>query len=154
MKRLYKFAFLLILITATAGAGAQVYVSPDGNDVNAGTKEHPKLTLQAALRQVRELRRLNDAATGGPIHIIMQEGIYRMQEPVFVRAEDAGTTQSPTYIEAAPGAKVTLSGGIMITGWKKRMDQRRICLPPHNQMYGKLLYQKLLTELPVSVSSG
>ncbi len=119
VKRLYKFAFLLILITATAGAGAQVYVSPDGNDANSGTKEQPKLTLQAALRQVRELRRLNDAATGGPIHIIMQEGVYVLQEPVFVRAEDAGTTQSPTYIEAAPGAKVTLSGGIMITGWKK-----------------------------------
>ena len=119
VKRLYKFAFLLILIIATAGAGAQVYVSPHGSDTNAGTKEQPKSSLQSALRQVRELRRLNDAVTRKPVHIILEDGVYALQEPVVIRAEDAGTLQSPTYIEAAPGAQVTLSGGITITGWKK-----------------------------------
>ncbi|MGE9313237.1 L-rhamnose mutarotase [Niabella sp. CJ426] len=119
MKRLYKFAFLLILITATAVAGAQVYVSPEGNDASTGSKEQPKASLQSALRQVRELRRLNDAATKSPIHIIIQNGIYALQEPVVIRAEDAGTAQSPTFIEAAPGASVVLSGGVVITGWKK-----------------------------------
>ncbi|WP_245957821.1 L-rhamnose mutarotase [Niabella yanshanensis] len=119
MKRLYKFAFLLILTTATAVAGAQVYVSPNGSDANAGTKEQPKSSLQSALRQVREFRRLNEAVTQKPVHIILQEGIYVLSEPVVIRAEDAGTLQSSTYIEAAPGAKVTLSGGATISGWKK-----------------------------------
>ncbi|MCH5719604.1 L-rhamnose mutarotase [Niabella hibiscisoli] len=100
-------------------AGAQVYVAPNGSDANAGSKEKPKASLQSALRQVREFRRLNDTITEGPIQVILQEGIYWLQEPVVIRAEDAGTPQSPTSIEAAPGAKVVLSGGVVIKGWKK-----------------------------------
>ncbi len=42
-----------------------------------------------------------------------------MQEPVFIRPEDAGTPASPLFIEAATGEQPVLSGGILIKGWKK-----------------------------------
>ena len=48
-----------LLIACTLSA-ADLFVSPEGNDRNPGTKDSPKATLTAALRQARELRRLND----------------------------------------------------------------------------------------------
>lgn len=119
VKRLYKFAFLLLLIAVAFGAVAQVYVSPGGNDAHSGSQQQPKASLQAALRQARELRRLNGAATKGAVPIILQEGFYMLQQPVVIRTEDGGAPQNPTRIEAAPGARVILSGGMAIKEWKK-----------------------------------
>ena len=44
-----------LLIACTLSA-ADLFVSPEGNDRNPGTKDSPKATLTAALRQARELR--------------------------------------------------------------------------------------------------
>ncbi|GAB3417972.1 hypothetical protein GCM10027516_12290 [Niabella aquatica] len=87
--------------------------------MNPGTIDQPKATLYAALRQVREIRRLNGPILMQPVHIIIQPGTYYLQEPVFVRTEDSGTPQSPTIISAAENAKVILSGGVPISGWKR-----------------------------------
>ena len=97
----------------------QIYVATTGNDANPGTISSPKATLLAALRQARELRRLNDPVIKDGIHIIMKGGTYYLHEPVFIRPEDAGTDDSPTVIEAATGEQPILSGGIPIAGWKK-----------------------------------
>jgi hypothetical protein len=117
---LRKLIFFLLIITLSASVNAaDIYVSPKGDDANAGTKTAPKATLNAALRQARELRRLNDPATKGGIHIILSGGEYNLQEPVFIRPEDSGSEQSPTWIEAAAGEQPVLSGGIAVKGWKK-----------------------------------
>src|SRR5690606_40359061 len=63
------------------------------------TLHRPKASLAAALRQVREIRRLNGAALTQPIHIIFRPGTYYLQEPVFIRPEDSGTPRSPTIIQ-------------------------------------------------------
>ena len=42
-----------LLIACTLSA-ADLFVSPEGNDRNPGTKDSPKATLTAALRQARE----------------------------------------------------------------------------------------------------
>jgi len=110
---------LLLLLIGVSLQAADIYVSPKGNDADAGTKEKPLATLNMALRHAREMRRLNDPAIKDGIHIIMQGGMYQLFEPVFIRPEDSGTKDSPTTIEAAPGDKPVLSGGVEITGWKK-----------------------------------
>lgn len=96
-----------------------IYVSPSGNDKNDGSVSAPKATLSAALRQARELRRLNSEGIEHGIRIIMNEGTYAQYEPVFVRPEDSGTSQSPTTICGTEGKKVILSGGVKISDWKK-----------------------------------
>lgn len=111
--------YLLFVIMLPVAGTAQLYVAVHGNDNNAGTIAQPKATLQAALRQARELRRLHDASIKGGIHIILKGGVYHPDEPVFIRPEDAGTPESPLFIEAAPGEKPVLSGGIVVKGWKK-----------------------------------
>lgn len=113
---------LLTLLTLSAllcqKGAAQIYVSPNGKDANVGTLEKPTASLQAALRKVRELRRLADPQTKAPIHIFLQGGTYFVEETVLLRPEDSGTEQSPTIIEAAGKEPVILSGGIPIKDWQ------------------------------------
>lgn len=98
---------------------ADIWVAISGNDSNMGTKDSPKQTIAAALRQARELRRLNDPSITAGIHIIVEDGEYVLDEPLFIRPEDSGTATSPTIIENAPGAKPVISGGTVINKWKK-----------------------------------
>ena len=108
---LHVLCFIFISVCLSAHAG-EIWVSPSGNDTSDGTQTHPFATLNQALRQAREWRRLgmSNKCAGG-IHIIMTEGIYPLYEPLLIRPEDSGTSLSPTIIESAPGADVTISGG-------------------------------------------
>jgi len=113
--------FILIVSLLVAGNvfSTEIYVSPTGKDTNNGTKEAPKATLFAALRQARELRRLNAPGIENGIQLIMKGGTYTMYEPLYIRPEDSGTAQSPTVICGAVGGTVSISGGVKITNWKK-----------------------------------
>jgi hypothetical protein len=119
MKRLPACLLCCLVLIALLGTAADIYVATNGSDTNAGTKEKPLASITLALRKARELRRLNDPTIAKGIHIILRGGVYRLHEPVFIRPEDAGTTQSPTYIEAAPNEQPILSGGLSISRWKK-----------------------------------
>ncbi|WP_281337044.1 L-rhamnose mutarotase [Flavobacterium eburneipallidum] len=98
---------------------AEIWVAPNGKDTNEGTKVSPLATVHMALRKAREFRRLKDASVKGGIHIIIKDGTYYFDEPLFVRPEDSGTADSPTTIEADVNAKPIFSGGIEIKNWKK-----------------------------------
>jgi len=110
------FAFLLGSLGVNA---TEIWVSPTGNDHAAGTKEAPKVTLAAGLRQAREYRRLKTQGIENGIQIILKSGVYSEYEALFIRPEDSGTTQFPTIIRGEEGGKVVLSGGVQITNWKK-----------------------------------
>jgi hypothetical protein len=111
--------FFCFCSLAIAMQAADIWVSPNGSDNNPGTKDRPMATVSMALRKAREMRRLHDAGVAGGIRIIVQQGNYQLQEPIFVRPEDSGTPESPTTIEAAPGEKPVFSGGIDIKNWSK-----------------------------------
>jgi hypothetical protein len=114
--------FFIISICYTAQA-ADIWVAPNGSDTNPGTKEQPLATVHMALRKAREMRRLHDPAVEQGIHIIIQNGLYRLSEPLFVRPEDSGTPTSPTVIEAAEDARPVISGGVSLTGWRKAAEK-------------------------------
>jgi hypothetical protein len=94
-------------------------VSPKGNDHNSGSENEPLRTLSRALRKARELRRLNDPCMEDGIIILLEEGVYQLDEPVVIRPEDSGSKSSPTIIRADRGDQVVLSGGITLKGWEK-----------------------------------
>ena len=98
----------------------EIWVSPKGNDFNDGTRQSPKATLTAALRQAREWRRTGDDRMQGGITVYMEGGTYALYEPVFIRPEDSGTKESPTVIRSAADEKVVWSGGVRIKNWKKQ----------------------------------
>ena len=97
------------------GAGCLAY----GNDKNPGTKEAPFYTLNRAIKQAREWRRLNRLEVAGGIYISLEEGVYAQRNSLFLRPEDSGTPDSPTVICAVDGAHPVISGGVAVTGWKR-----------------------------------
>ncbi|AOZ99216.1 L-rhamnose mutarotase [Flavobacterium commune] len=112
-------SFLFLFFTVFSMQAADIWVATNGNDANEGTKASPLATVHMALRKARELRRLKDASVKGGIHIIIKDGTYYFDEPLFVRPEDSGTADSPTTIEADANAKPIFNGGIEIKNWKK-----------------------------------
>ena len=59
-----KKTFIYLIFTSFLGLfsslfAGEIYVSPYGSDKNAGTKEAPFCTLERAIKQAREWRRLN-----------------------------------------------------------------------------------------------
>ena len=107
-----------LLLSFCWAQAADIFVSPKGSDLNDGTKASPKATLTAALRQARELRRLNDPSVAGGVNIILESGNHYVHEALFVRPEDSGTADSPTIIKSAGDA--VINGGVEISSWKKQ----------------------------------
>ena len=119
MKRLTFLLLFCCLLVDISTMAMDIYVSPNGADQHVGSKVKPLASLNMALRKAREWRRLNPSTFVGGIHIILQGGKYLLSESIFIRPEDAGTVDCPTFIEAAPNELPILSGGIEIKGWKK-----------------------------------
>ena len=106
----YSLTLLLTFTSLSAYAG-DIYVSPMGNDTANGTTQAPLQSIQQALRMAREWRRLNDPRTEGGITIWLHGGEYCIDEPLFIRPEDSGTSTSPTIIKSVKGEQAHISGG-------------------------------------------
>ena len=107
--RRFLFGALLLLTGADAFSAPPpiIYVSPGGSDANSGGKARPFRTLMRAHDAIRA------ASSGKPGRIILQSGVYDNAR-LLLESRDSGLT-----IEAAPGAKPTLSGGLPVTGWER-----------------------------------
>jgi hypothetical protein len=93
---------------------ATFFVSPAGDDANAGTKDAPFATL---IRAQTEARRVE-----GPASVFLTPGRHELNKTMELTEADSGTTYSGT------GDDVVLSGGKKLTlQWK-----------PSNQMGGVL----------------
>lgn len=119
IRRIVVLVLLLNVILTGSLFAAEIWVSPAGSDNNAGTHEQPLATVAMAIRKARELRRLNDTSIKSGIHIKVAAGLYRLDEPLFIRPEDSGTADSPIIIEGEGIGKTVLSGGIKVSGWRK-----------------------------------
>ncbi|CAN5682530.1 hypothetical protein BH11BAC3_BH11BAC3_17330 [soil metagenome] len=119
LKRLPIFLLALLLFNFFSAPAADIFVASNGSDLNDGSANKPLATVAAALRKARNMRRLKDPAISNGIHIILRNGIFQLYEPLQIRPEDAGTADSPTYIESAPNETPVLSGGFTINHWKK-----------------------------------
>jgi hypothetical protein len=97
------FALAFVLTAAPLLAAEAIYVSPTGNDAQAGTPAEPVATLATALERAR---------VGGAKRIVMDEGRY------FDVGVTLGPADSHVTIEAAEGKRPRLYGGVPLTGWK------------------------------------
>ena len=120
MKKTFTYlSFIIFLGWFSSLFAGEIYVSLQGNDKNPGTKEAPFNTLNRAIKQAREWRRLNRPEVAGGIYIRLEEGVYAQRNSLFLRPEDSGTPDSPTVICAVDGAHPVISGGVAVTGWKR-----------------------------------
>ena len=79
-------------------------------------------SIEKALQQAREERRLNNATD---ICLRLQEGVYQLNQPITIRPEDNGT-------RIVADGKVTISGGVSISGWKKEGKFYVVDVPDFN----------------------
>jgi hypothetical protein len=114
---------MLIAIATLSAQGAELWVSRDGDDANSGTSQSPLRSVADAQRRARELRRRADPSIQDGVRIIVRGGLYPLTTPLFFRSEDSGTSASPTVIEAAPGERPILSGGVVVGNWRKLQEK-------------------------------
>ncbi|MGN1376644.1 MAG: right-handed parallel beta-helix repeat-containing protein [Prevotella sp.] len=125
MKRIVTISITFILCCVYVFAG-DIYVSVNnGSDSGTGTRQQPLKTIETALKTAREWRRLNDSRVDGGIRIILDGGVYHIDQPIFIRPEDSGTATSPTVIIGKTGNRpAVISGGVTVKGWKLSDDTR------------------------------
>ncbi|MCX6622574.1 MAG: right-handed parallel beta-helix repeat-containing protein [Acidobacteria bacterium] len=99
------FPFLFLLSCAAAGA-IELEVSPHGR-LNS---------LEAARDRIRELKR---NGLKEPVTVVLRAGTYRLDRPFVLKPEDSGTPEHPIVYTARPGERVVISGGRVISGWRK-----------------------------------
>lgn len=115
-KKLILFA-LFICVFAQYALSKDIYISANGSDSNPGTKAKPVASLQAAQRAARTYLK---ESLKEPVNVIIGGGTYYLTEPLSLTPEDSGTAEFPVTWCPAKDAKVTISGGLPITGtWKK-----------------------------------
>ena len=106
--------------SAEGSEATRFHVAPTGSDANPGTREKPFATLIAARDAIRRLKRDGPKA---PVEVIVQAGTYYLAEPLAFGPQDSGTQEYPITYKAADGAKVVLSGGRPLAGWRQVDDK-------------------------------
>jgi hypothetical protein len=101
-----KFAivFALSVCSACVCTGQPYYVSPVGDDANAGTLEKPFATLQRAQRAARQKQ-------GG---VFLRGGTYYLPETLVFTAQDSGTKDAPLVVQNFRDEKPVISGGVRL----------------------------------------
>lgn len=111
--------FILGLLICLQAVGTELYVGRTSSATKRdGSASAPYASLEDALRHVRELRRLNDPQIRKGAKIYVQDGVYHPEQPILIRPEDSGTSESPTEIIAL-GKSAIISGGVEIRTWQK-----------------------------------
>src|SRR5262245_4306667 len=113
----------ILAMALTVGAPSAepivIHVSPHGLDGSTGRPatpttggvEDPFATPHRARDAIRELKRTNGGKLPAPVVVRLQAGTYELPSPLVLEPEDSGTADRPIVYEAAPGARVVLSGG-------------------------------------------
>ncbi len=117
--------WLLIGALLCGGVGAAevtLYVAPTGADTATGTAAAPFATLERARDAIRSLKQ-DGQGLSGPVTVLLREGVYRLQQPLLLTPADSGTATAPITYQACPGERPILSGGEVVTGWR-RHDER------------------------------
>jgi hypothetical protein len=109
--------FMLLVPLTSSAAPMQLVVSTQGNDAASGTADAPLASLTGARDRLRSLRRTVDLPAGAVV--TLEAGTYSVQQAILFTPEDSGTAKAPIVFQAAPNAKVVISGGQQINGWKQ-----------------------------------
>ena len=101
------YLFVILLPQTGMLAADEFYVSPRGNDADAGTQSRPFRTLTRAQRAVRNSPQRGKAA----ITVYLREGKYYLDQTLVFDHTDSGTKNAPVTYTSLPGQQATISGG-------------------------------------------
>jgi hypothetical protein len=125
-KRGFFAAILAVLLVCFGGLNVNatdLYVAPDGDDANPGTKEKPFATLVRARDAVRALKK--NGLPGGGVTVWLKGGTYELTSTFELGTEDSGTKEAPIVYRGVNGEDVRISGGQVLPGttWKQVTDK-------------------------------
>jgi len=106
------------LVSAATTNATKFYVSPSGDDANAGTQRAPFATVWRAQEAVRHLK-YSDRYPADGVTVYLHGGKYVLDEPICFTSIDSGRPDAPVVYAAVPGETPRLSGGMVIAGWKE-----------------------------------
>lgn len=118
---LYLWIFVISIGTIVAESSmVYYYVSPEGDDTCAGTKEAPFRTFERAVRQV-ETSKINNPETS--ITVYFREGAYPVFQLIHLTEKGSGSESAPVIYAAYPGEKPLFRGSVELTQWKPLRDK-------------------------------
>lgn len=97
-----------------------IYVSLNGSDKNAGTKEKPFATIQRAREEVRKIK--SKGMPQGGIAVYLRGGKYFINGTISFDKDDSGTDGSPVVYRSYPGEEARFIGGMQVTNFKLLSD--------------------------------
>lgn len=108
--------FLTALVLSCQPKATEIFVSPDGDRLNAGTIKSPLGTIEQAQRMVRE--KMSDNPDQD-IRVILMEGTYFLSKTLVFDELNGGNQNSSLTYEGMPGKEIVFSGGQKVSGWKE-----------------------------------
>ncbi|TDD63412.1 carbohydrate-binding protein [Kribbella antibiotica] len=103
---------VLLPVVAEAATVTTLYVAPSGG-AGSGTLARPFGSLEQARDQVRKLAKNQRA----DIRVVLLAGDYQRTTTFQLTSADSGRNGHQVIYQAQPGAKVTVNGGRLVTGW-------------------------------------
>ena len=116
---LFVLMSLVLPLAEGRAATTELFVAAGGNDSGPGSESAPLATLAAAQKAVRQ--RIAAGLTGD-VTVTIRAGTYRLDQPSVFGPEDSGSEKFAITYRAAPGDKVTVSGGTPVSGWTRGPD--------------------------------
>ncbi len=129
------FCLLSAGLTELSGNSRLIYVAPNGNDNNEGTKESPLATPNEACERIHRWRAAGEA-TGDTIRVRIARGDYFLTEPLVFNPDNSGLENSPVIFEGYGGAKPILYGGIRLNPFQTVNDTLWRVYIPEVKLYG------------------
>ncbi len=102
-------AAVLVLASCT-GRVRELYVAPDGDDTNPGTRARPFATLERAREEIRK----SEIGSRPPTTVYLRGGVYHLSGTFALGAGDAGAAGAPIAYRAYRDERPVLRGGLPI----------------------------------------
>ena len=110
---------VLSLLLAVSSGARELWVAPDGSDMNSGSSNAPLASLGAALEKWQNLPGNQKSSSAEWLTIFLRDGVYPLSQPVVIQPLNSKPNYPGLSIEAAPGKHPVLSGGVTVGDWKK-----------------------------------
>lgn len=96
----------------------EIHISPNGSDMNPGTREAPLKNLASAQKKVRDI--INSFGTGHKedITVKLDPGIYRLTETLVMTPEDGGDGTFKVTWQGSKSGQSEISSGKILDGWQ------------------------------------
>ena len=113
------FVVTVLSMAAVAHADVTLYVAPEGQDDQPGTRSEPLQSLAGSRERIRQRRAEGDQ---GKATVLFSPGTYLFDEAAQFDEQDSGTREAPVVYRASAEGEVRFTGGRPVENWTKVVD--------------------------------